>query len=211
MKRQQTFAEMWRALSGGQQQAIAEKLARAQGAEKLENVFRAVLKGEVRIRLEDAAKTFVVVPNLSPADLVALAMEKGNLTHLDPDLVAWNYCQYRVEEGRPPRILEVRGKRYEVLTWKPGKGVTSQQVRDHFKDSGADGNTAAFVAWITETKPAGYHASIPSDDALLFRLSDGYLCAPYFDCGDAHRKLNLRDIEGGWRVSCVFVAFREIP
>jgi len=205
MKREKTFAEMWRALSGGQQQAIAEKLARAHGAENLENVFRAVLRGEVRIRLEDATKICAVVPDISPAGLVALAQDKIWLTYSNPDFDSWDFCQYRVEVGRSAELLENCGRRYEVLTWKPGQYVTTQQVRDHFDELGADGDTSAFMQWIFQTMPVGYHATISNTELLYFDskgfhgFSLGY--------GGADIELGLRD---DWAGSGTFVAFRQV-
>lgn len=154
----------------------------------------------------------ILVPDLAPADLVAQAEKKIGLNYLDPSFQTWNFCQYHVAEGQPERFLDVRGKRYEVLIWKPRNHVTTQRVRDHFKKLGADGNVPVFIAWITETKPAGYCASIPSDDDLLYRDSDDCLYTPCLYYGDdAGRKLRLHLVAGlGGDDHDVFVAFREI-
>lgn len=152
----------------------------------------------------------LTVPDLSPTELVAWAHEKVGFTHFNPKLKTWNFYQYRVPAGQPPRYLEVRGKRCEVLMWKPGVKVTTQQVRSHFAALKADGNTAAFIAWIAEKNPVGFYTSIPSDDALLFRDGYGFLYAPFFRCYDTFRWLSLRCVDGDLDGSRVFVAFREI-
>ncbi|MDD5438092.1 MAG: hypothetical protein PHC70_03025 [Patescibacteria group bacterium] len=153
----------------------------------------------------------IVVPDLPTVELLAQAEKRARLTHLNPDLKTWNFCEYRVEKGEPARILEVRGKKYEVLLWRSGYYVVTENVRDHFRALGADGNTAAFIAWISEAElSGGIYASIPSDDALLFRFPDGYLCAPTFSCDGADRRLYLRCVGHVWLYDCAFVAFREI-
>ncbi|MFA6161095.1 MAG: hypothetical protein WCT54_05975 [Patescibacteria group bacterium] len=158
----------------------------------------------------NGAADVVTVPDLSPAELVAWAHKKVDFTHVNPNLKAWDFNQYRVPEGQTPRYLEVRGKRYEMLTWRPGERVTTQQVRDHFAALKADGNTAAFIAWIAEKNPVGWCTSIPSDDALFFRDGDGDLCVLYFGRDVADRGLNLDDVGHDWNAGWVFVAFREI-
>jgi len=152
----------------------------------------------------------ILVPDLSPAELVALAKEKIDFTHLDSNFDTWNFCRYHSSEGQPVRSLEVRGKRYEVLVWDASRFCITQDVREHFKDLGADGNTAAFIAWTAETKPRGRYACIPSDDALLFRGADGRLCTPCFYIGSKGRQLFLVDVECVWTEGWMHVAFRAV-
>ncbi len=157
----------------------------------------AVLAGEKKIVLvnvesvsekrESVSNTVIIMPDLAPTEFV-VQTDKGELV----------------------RILEARGKRYEVLIWMPGRFATTREVRKHFKALGADGDTAAFIAWVTETNPDGYFASIPSDDTLLFWHSDRLL-APCFHPHDRTiHGLWLHDLEHGWDLRWVFVAFREI-
>lgn len=139
----------------------------------------------------------ITIPNPTSKELLAKFKKDVNPTYVNSDYKNWDFAR------------EV-GKTFEVLTWKPGKEVSSQEVRDHFKDLEADGNVPVFIAWITETKPAGYHVSIPSGDDLLYRDSDDHLYAPYFRCGGFDRGLGLSYVEDDWRGGCVFVAFRQI-
>lgn len=157
-------------------------------------------------------KCEVFVPDCAPAELVARAKEDLDLTHLDGDLAKWDFYRYRVAQGQPARVVEVRGERYEVLTWAPGEHKMTKQVRAHFSALSADGNTGAFISWIRMTNPMGYHVSIPSDDALLSRGPESRgLYAPCFYRGAAGRELHLHDVDGEWGVSWVFVAFRKLP
>ncbi|MFA6099826.1 MAG: hypothetical protein WC750_02995 [Patescibacteria group bacterium] len=54
-----TFAEQWSKLTTGQQQAVAEKVGRAEEAKGLDNVYKAILNGDVLIQLKDATKILV--------------------------------------------------------------------------------------------------------------------------------------------------------
>src|SRR3989338_7328014 len=118
-------------------------------------LFRCVRKGTVSIesalaglqRVIETSIKFITVPNLSADDIVATAKREIDLTFLNPDLATWNIVH---DEG---------GKRYEVMTHSFGRGVSTQEVRSFFKAQGFDGNTAAFVTWVTVHKPKGYHAS----------------------------------------------------
>lgn len=139
----------------------------------------------------------ITVPRLSAAELVARAKEKLNLTYLNPDLARRGF------------VTDEAGKTYEVLVWAPGRYVTTDEVRKHFEALKADGNTAAFVAWITENDPEGWHASIPSDDSRLFPFG-GHLYAPRFYRDDDDRDLRLSHVDGEWDGGCRFVAFREV-
>jgi len=159
----------------------------------------------------DNAVGIIVVPDLAPADLVFRASCEIDATHLSDEIAVWDFYRYRVEEGQPVRLIDVRGKRYEVLTWMPGEYKTTEQVREHFRTLDADGNTGAFLAWAMETKPQGYHISIPSDDALLWRDPEsGYLSALSFNHDDDGRRLRLISVQLEWGGGRVFVAFREI-
>lgn len=177
---------------------------------------QAIIEGKVVVRTvaddKPVVPTSITVPDLSPAELVARAQREIDTTSLDDELVAWNFTEHRVEKDEPTRAINVRGKKYEVLTWALGGYRTTEQVREHFKGLNADGNTAAFIAWVTETKPRGFHVSIPSDDTLLWRNpKSGSLYAPCFGHDDAYRDLFLSGVRVGWSAFSVFVAFREIP
>jgi len=180
-------------------------------------IMQAIIEGKVVVRSAANDKPTVVVgiitvPVLYPSVLVTRAYHRIDPTYLSNDFTNWDFTQHRVEEGQSARTIKVHGKRYEVLTWQPGEGRSTEQVREHFKALNADGNTAAFIAWVMETMPSGYHISIPCDDTLLWREPvSGGLCAPFFFHDIANRMLCLGGVYGGWHDRSVFVAFRELP
>jgi len=141
----------------------------------------------------------IQVPDLPAADLIKLAEKRIDLTYLNPDLASWDFMQNE------------RGKKYEVMTWAPGRDVSSADVRDYFNERRFSGNTAAFISWLMEKQPYGYHASIPEDEQLWCDPESGGLCAPYFYRDGARRRLDLHGVRDDWRGRWVFVAFREIP
>ena len=158
---------------------------------RLREVIKA-LAGQVAV---PGAET-VTVPDLPASALVAVVNEVVGLTYLNPD-----YAKYAFLQGE-------RGKTYEVLTWKPGRGVSSDAVREHFNALGFHGNTAAFLEWNRKDHGDGWFASIPEDDRC-FRGADRSLFAPLFLRGGACRGLRLGGLDGGWSGAGVFVAFRE--
>jgi hypothetical protein len=154
--------------------------------------YRGTSVGESRDR--------ITVPNLSAAELVTQAKNKLKLTYLDET----GYAGYDF-------VTDEGGKTYEVLVWKPGRYVETKEVRKHFEELGAGGNTAAFVTWVTEHNPEGYYVSIPSDDSRLFRGPEsGDLDAPRFCRGGSGRSLSLDVVHDGWDGHWSFVAFREV-
>lgn len=139
----------------------------------------------------------ITVPDLSAMDMLAVAKEKAVLTYLDFD-----YQKYAF-------IKDEKGKKFEVATWAPGRGVSSDAVREYFRALGFEGNPAAFVAWITKVDRDGWYVSIP-EDARCFAIGDA-LFAPYFGRDGSRRGLRLLRLANGWYSDRVFVAFREIP
>jgi hypothetical protein len=149
---------------------------------------------------EGAARLETIrVPDLSGPELIAEVKKALVLTYLNPDYAK---CDFLRDE---------RGKKYEVMIWKPGREVVpGEEVRVYFKERGFHGNTAAFIAWVTKHVPNGYHATIPEDDRL-FCDADGYLCAPSFVRAGGGREFRLYgDVRNLWGGRWAFVAFREI-
>jgi len=138
----------------------------------------------------------VTVPDLPAEALVAVVKEAVGLTYLNPD-----YAKYAF-------LRDERGKTYEVLTWKPGRGVSSDAVCEHFNALGFHGNTAAFLEWNRKDHGDGWFVSIPEDDRC-FRDADRDLYAPDFRRNGAYRGLSLDALAGDWSGGNVFVAFRE--
>lgn len=178
---------------------------------KQNDLFRRVREGTLSVaevlaalqRIIEGQTQTVTVPKVSDEELIAAAESDIKLTYLNP--------AYRSEGNKI--IQGEGGKTYEVATWKPGRNVSSAEVRKHFRDLDLAnpylGNPAAFVAWITEKQPEGWHVSIPEESRLL-RHAGGSLCAPGFDRGSAGRSLLLDDVASDWDVDFVFVAFREV-
>ncbi|HWR00126.1 MAG TPA: hypothetical protein VN397_04765 [Candidatus Methylomirabilis sp.] len=104
----------------------------------------------------------------------------------------------------------VRGKTCKVFIRNFGRDWETSEGREWQKSVGADGNTAAYLAWVTKTKPMGWTVSIPSNDIRLFRSSDGYLCAPNFNRDGAGREFNLFGVWHRWDGDGSLVAFSAI-
>lgn len=178
---------------------------------KQNDLFRRVREGTLPVadvlaalqRIIEGQTQTVTVPNVSDEELIAAAESDIKLTYLNP--------AYRSEDNKI--IQGEGGKTYEVATWRPGRNASSAEARKHFRDLDPAnpylGNPAAFVAWITEKQPEGWHVSIPEESRLL-RSAGGYLCAPDFHRGGADRGLDLRGVASDWRDGYVFVAFREV-
>src|SRR3989339_380556 len=124
----------------------------------------------------------VVVQSIPAPQLVEWVKGKLTLTYLNLNFATWDFLR---GEG---------GKRFEVLTWAPGRWVSSDEVRTYFRGKGSVGNTAAFLSWIGETNPEGYWVSIPEDEHLWRHPRSGSLCAPNFLRDGSRRRLSLSDV-----------------
>jgi hypothetical protein len=143
-------------------------------------------------------RELIEVPDLSASELTALAKKQLDVDRGDDALDKWDF------------IRDESGKTYEVLVWKSDCEVTTEEVREHFKAEGADGNTAAFIAWVVKNRPKGKFTSIPLDDFRLFQRVAG-LCALRFRW-DKRRYFTFGfNVSYPWPVGWSFVAFREIP
>lgn len=158
---------------------------------------------EMRSSAPDPAN-IILVPDLDAVAITALAKKQCKLNYLDGDYEKWDHLT-----GLDNKPISGRGKKFEVLTWQPGRNVSSDQVRKYFEDNGFSGHTAAFTAWVAQHSPEGYHASIPEDNACS-RDSGDDLCAPFSYFGDGGRKLDRRWVGGDWDDRWCFVAFREL-
>lgn len=142
-------------------------------------------------------KLLVTVPDLTPANLVAQVHDTLTLTDFNESYASWDF------------IRDERGKTYEVLVWKPGRVVTSDEVRKHFAALGADGNTAAFLVWIVKNDPKGWFVSIPSQDARLFQQAADF-AAPGYYRGAGDRMLGFKFVDTEFHEDYCFIAFREV-
>lgn len=157
-----------------------------------------------------APVNIILVPDFSPAQLIEDANRVVGFAYVTPNLAGWDFYQLCDEKGEVVGRLDVQGRTFEVLTWAPGEYVTTQQVRDHFKELDADGNTGAFIEWV-KNKPKGWHISIPSSDEALWRDPEsGHLYASFFYRSVGSCELRLYDVDGEWSDDAVFVAFRAL-
>lgn len=106
----------------------------------------------------------ILVPDLDAVTITALAKRQCKLNYLDRDYEKWDYL---ISLDKKP--ISGRGRRFEVLTWKPNWSVSSDEVRKYFQKKGSSGHTAAFTAWVAQHSPEGYHASIPEDSGHASR------------------------------------------
>lgn len=168
--------------------------------------------------IHEVQTSIVVVPDMAAVDLTALVEKELDLTHLGSDYRRWDY--YRGLDGS--EILG-RGRKYEVLIWKPdlkpNETIPYEVVRGHFKDLGGFyGHAAAFTQWRRVCGLNGYHATIL--DALTCLDAGGDLYVPYSGFDDGlrwlgHRWLGSawvdRDwVDRDWHAYWSFVGFREI-
>lgn len=113
---------------------------------------------------------YVRVPELPPSEIVAKARAKirrkwiWGQDKIWTELSGWDFCAY--QDGSSKRICP-QGKTYQVLIWRPIKTVSASEVRYLFWSKGAEGNTAAFLTWITARWRSGNYVTYPMDDALL--------------------------------------------
>ena len=147
---------------------------------------------------------FIFVPDVEATELTAIAKQELDLTYINSDYELWDY--YQGNDGKP---ISGRGKVFEVMMWKPGREVSTEEVRRHFEAEGFTGHAGAFTQWRRVCGLQGFHASIPDDNGC-WRRSDGALCAPYSYFSDGYRKLDHRWVNGRWDLSWSFVAFREL-
>ena len=149
----------------------------------------------------------IVVPDLSPFELVALARKRLQPTRFDPEFLGWNFIR-----GSSGRVVEVRTRCFEVVTWTPKRRVETPEIIDQFRRLGADGNTGVFLSWITQKKPSGYLATIPSKDFCYRDLASksDKICIPYFYNDAGNCLLTLDDFTGTWSDDWTLVACREV-
>ena len=148
---------------------------------------------------------FIFVPDVEATELTAIAKQELDLTYITPDSEPWDY--YQGNDGKP---ISGRGKVFEVMTWKPGRDVSSDEVREHFEKEGFYGHAGAFTQWRRTCGLSGYHASIPDNNGC-WRRSDGRLHAPCSYFGSGERSLNQGWVDYPWRGGFwSFVAFREV-
>lgn len=155
------------------------------------------------------APNVVVVPDLSAVELTAVAKRDLQLTHIDSDYERWDYYT-----GVNGLRIEGRGKKFEVLIWKPELGpndvIASKTVRGYFQEQGGfHGHAGAFTQWRRACGLQGYHASLLDDNAC-WRHPDGRLGVPssYFVGG--RRELYRFWLDYDWHANWSFVAFREV-
>jgi|WetSurMetagenome_2_1015567.scaffolds.fasta_scaffold125532_2 hypothetical protein len=181
---------------------------------------QALIKGEIiRPATEDAAVVIVgtvTVPDVSAVQLVAQAERRHWINIVKEEIRTWDFYQRHIVGPRPGSPIEVRGKRYEVLTWTPGDAeMSTKKVQDRFKKMGADGNNGAFIAWLMEKDRYGCFSTLPSDYGQLWFESPEsdrhvlYYCPENFFSNRCN--LGLCRADRMMRKFWTFVGFREVP
>lgn len=155
------------------------------------------------------APNIVVVPDMPAVELIALAKKDLSLTYLDSDYATWDF--HISFDGKP---VEGRGKRFEVMVWKPELGrddsISAEAVREHFRKFGFHGHAAAFTQWRRQNADVmGYHATLPKDCAC-WRSPGGGLYVPTSGFDAVNRWLRNVWLGDGWGDDWSFVAFREL-
>lgn len=108
------------------------------------------------------------------------------------------------------RDLElVRGQTLQVLKHTFGRYWTTREGRDLQSAQRYDGNAAAFLVWVIQTKKKGWSVSIADTDDRLFLNDVGQYVVPYFDRDDQYRNFDLYEHDV-LNESFVLVAFRAI-
>lgn len=146
----------------------------------------------------------ITVPDLSSADLIALAKMRCDLTQVYPD-----YRQWDMFEGADGRVIRGRDKTFRVSTWTPSRDVYSRDVREHFKANGFYGHAAAFIAWFINRMPRSpyAYATIPDDNGCYH--SSGGMYAPRLESPGPTRILGLHSYYSCWDAGWTFVGFKE--
>ncbi|MFA6447117.1 MAG: hypothetical protein WCW31_02555 [Patescibacteria group bacterium] len=149
----------------------------------------------------------VVVPDLAAVDLTALVEKELKLTYLESDYKRWDY--YRGVDGKE---IPGRGRKYEVFFFQPksGEAVSSEAVRNYFKDLGGFyGHAGAFTQWCRVCGLHGYYATV-LEDSDCYRDVSGGLGVPCSRFEVKHRELNMHWSAAGWRGGRSLVGFREL-
>lgn len=119
------------------------------------------------------------------------------------------------------------GTTFELFTWWPMREVSVEEVREHFRELGAEGNVAAFLALITAHQSDGFFRDVPAKNMPLFRREGIFLTIPPDDkhlfqsarygleipifCQvDGIRAFRLIPHGDTWDDVHTFIAFREV-
>lgn len=155
-------------------------------------------------------KHIILVPDgLSAIELTAALNRERKLTYFDLDQKGWDFYV-----GLDGQSVPGRGKKFELVVWKPdlepGEIISSEAVRDHFRQESAKGHVGAFTQWLRRVEDtSGNYASIPEDNEC-WRCADDSLCVPCSSFVGGDRWLRQRELGNDWDVRWSFVAFREV-
>lgn len=150
----------------------------------------------------------VLVPDVSATELTTAFAPK--LTYLDPDYANWDF--YTDRNGDP---VPGRGKRFEVRIWKPGRIVSSEEVREHFRQDGFEGHVGAFTQWFRRRFKSLHgrveYATVPPESQCRRRHpNDSFIHVPHSLFDGCYVQLHLILVSGSWAPDWSFVGFREV-
>jgi hypothetical protein len=105
---------------------------------------------------------------------------------------------------RKDLFRDERGKVFKPVIWEPGRKVTTEEVREHFREVNAVGNTIAFITWVMRNIPQGHYSTVLDEPQLP------YDDVPSFVSVTMECELGLYDKADPWPDHWAFVAFHEI-
>jgi len=181
-----------------------ERIGRKDGeyARAVYEALMAKMNGDAKPSVDP--ETITIPANATAEQLIAdakAAFEQAGIpfTNFDDDMISIIRRDLELVKGRTLEVLTHCFDRY----WKTQEGRDLQQGRDF------DGNAAALLVWVTQTKRKGWFVSIANTNDRLFP-DGGRLCAPYFGRGESYREFNLYDVDDEWNGDDLLVAFRVI-
>lgn len=105
-------------------------------------------------------RDLVVIPDISSREMLQQLIKKmGRQFTIDRRYLDWDF------------LVGEHGKCYEAFQWNGGECTKSRDVWNHFQFFGADGNVAAFTAWLLKhgaTLEERY-VTLPSDSSKLYQ------------------------------------------
>lgn len=143
---------------------------------------------------------FITVPNLSAIKLLRRAQKELGLPQIEYHLSRWDF--FHAEQGQTLEVLIYRQPAHSK--------ISTSWIQVYFAEEGFDGNIPAFLTWLIETKPTGYHVSIPSvEEHLLLHPKTRRLSTLHYYPFQLQQRLSLRIVQKNWLGDWYFVAFRR--
>jgi hypothetical protein len=179
-----------------------ERIGRSDG-EYARVIFEAIM-AKMSGASDEPVDTITISANATAEQLIADAKAESEragipFTYFDDDVIS--IIRHDLEL--------VKGKKLQVLARSFGRYWTTREGRSFQQGQGCDGNAAAYLVWVTQTKREGWSVSIANTDDRLFP-GDGRLYAPCFGRGESSHGFGLDVVHDEWLDDRVLVAFRVI-